>query len=87
MKINIKTQTNKSTQWKEGLNCVNMFLASRTCTVGFNMGLQVTEWGSKDEIEPIITFEKGGKTHIFTVTELSKKLGFQLSNYPYQTFI
>ncbi len=75
MKINIKTQTNRATLWREGLNCVNLVLADKFSCSGFEMGLQVTEWGSKDEIEPLITFDTGKKTRTFTISELSEKLG------------
>ncbi len=74
MKINIKSQSSRATQWREGLNCVNLFLADRFGNASFEMGLRVTEWGSKDEIEPQITFTSDGKTHIFTITELLGKL-------------
>ena len=74
MKINAKTQTSRSTQWKEDFNCVNLFLADRFANSAFSVGLQVTEWGEKQEIEPAIIFEANGKHYRYTIAEFVKLL-------------
>ncbi len=71
MKIAIKTQTNRSTNWKEGYNCVNLHLMDKFSNTSFQVGLQVTEWGSTQEIEPTVVFEIKGKEYRFTISELS----------------
>ncbi len=69
MKINIKTQTKRSTIWREGVNCVNLFLND------FQMGLQVTEWGKTIPIDPVATFSIGAKEKTLTIAELRRKIG------------
>ena len=68
-RINIKTQTNRSTQWREGLNCVNLFVND------FQMGLRVTEWGQTSPIEPLANFSIGAKEITLTIGELRQRLG------------
>lgn len=74
MKIAIKTQTSRATNYKENLNCVNVFLQDRFSDTKFEMGLQVTEWGDNKPIEPIITISFGDKDYRFTVESLRTQL-------------
>ena len=74
MRINVKTQTNRSTNWKEGLNCVNLFLTDHHSNTKFEVGMQVTEWGERKEILPIITFESNGEHYQFPVNDFEKLL-------------
>ncbi len=70
MKIAIKTQTARATNYKEGLNCVNLFLQDRVSNTKFQVGLQVTEWGDTKPIEPIILFEIDNKEYRLTIPEI-----------------
>jgi hypothetical protein len=74
MKIAIKTQTARTTNYKEGFNCVNLFLNDRFNNADFSMSLQVTAWGENNPIEPVTEFEIDGKTYRFTIPELKVKL-------------
>lgn len=74
MKISVKRQTNRATTWKEGANCVNLFLQDRFGNTTLQMGLETTEWGDSKEIKPVVTFSIGGKNYKFTQSELSSKL-------------
>lgn len=51
MKIDFKTQTNRSTKFNTGFNNVNL------CLGKFEVGLETTKWGNSQEIEHKITFE------------------------------
>jgi len=73
MKIAIKTQTARATNYKEGLNCVNLFLINTTNTT-FEMGLQITQWGETKPIEPIARIEIDGKCYRYSIPELKAKL-------------
>ena len=77
MKISIKRQTNRSTTWKEGANCVNLFLQRdyrEASEASFEMGLRTTEWGNKEEITPRVTFEINGKRYEMSIKALGKIL-------------
>ncbi len=74
MKIAIKTQTARSTNWKEGFNCVNLHLQDHFSNSVFQVGLQVTEWGDNKHIEPIVVFEINGKEYRYSVTDLTELL-------------
>ena len=64
--ISIKTQTNRTTNFKDKFNCVNLFLR------GFSVGLNVTEWGEKKPIEPKIFFEIKGQDYEIELNEFIK---------------
>jgi hypothetical protein len=71
MKISIKRQTNRSTTWTEGANCVNLFLEDKHSNTAFEMGLQTTAWGDKKEIKPaLVTFSIDGKDYRIPFTSL-----------------
>jgi hypothetical protein len=74
MKIAIKTQTTRSTQYKEGFNCVNLFLKEPNERQSFELGLRVTEWGDKKEIEPLITISIEDKEYLIPINKFIKMI-------------
>lgn len=74
MKIATKTQTNRATNWKEGYNCVNLHLIDKVGNSSFQMGLQVTNWGNTQGIEPLVVFLINGTEYRLTIPELSDLL-------------
>ena len=72
MKIAIKTQTSRATNYREGLNCANLFLQDRFSGTQFEVGLQATEWGEREQIEPVIIFSINNKYYRFTLGEFAK---------------
>jgi len=67
--INIKTQTARSTHWKTGFNCVNLFLSDRYNNTDIELGLRVTEWGDKYEIKPKINVRIDGNEYEFELED------------------
>jgi hypothetical protein len=64
MKINIKTQTSRSTHYREGFNCINLFLSDIHGNSGFEIGLRTREWGSnKDLPMPVINIGIKGRDY------------------------
>lgn len=57
MKIDFKTQTARKTEFKTGVNNINLFLDN------FEVGLETRKWGEKEEGEHRITFEIKGNTY------------------------
>lgn len=66
-KLNIKTQTARSTKFHEGFNCVNLFLDN------FEVGLTTREWGEIKGGEHRITFEIDGHTYTIPLNIFKKK--------------
>jgi len=64
--ISIKTQTKRSTQFKDNFNCINLFLK------GFEVGLNVTEWGEKEPINPQISFSIKGNDYYLSLEKFIK---------------
>ena len=75
MKIAIKTQTSRSTQYKDNLNNVNVFLNHEHGGGDFSIGLLTTEWGESKKLEnPIIQIEYKNLIYKFTLPELLEHL-------------
>jgi len=66
--ISVKTQTNRSTQFKENFNCVNVAYKD------FQFCLKITEWGDKKPIKPQIEIEIGNKNFNVDLEEFKQAI-------------
>ena len=68
MKIDIKTQTPRSTSYRRNVSNVNLFCGD------FEVGITTTEnWGRfKERAEPLITLEIDGNNYQFNLSEFKQ---------------
>lgn len=67
MKIDFKTQTNRTTKFHTGFNNINI------CLRDFEMGLETTNWGEREGKEPVITFQIEGHNYFIPLEIFKEK--------------